>query len=472
MVWLVCAGMIGAVGWAATSCLRDPVEQARRLTEAEATRLAEVRTTNQEAGPVAMRLALPDSLGGGGLEGHIDWRRHLVHAGADIEGSDATLVQAVPGLIASHTGDADPESGEVPDRGWTVRRMAAAEDPASVPPAQAATDIVLSALMALGSPQPADSGYLREKGVWLREAAVDGATVDVVRAPFLLQPDVPTGDADAASETAAVPEAVFWVDRESRLRRVQIDPGGHGLATVDFLLARSDTPEITPVDVLGGATGDPRELTDEEVARLAGLRAANSGRTAEVSLELPVSDDRVIRAEGYLDWRASLVYLAVDAPGEENDGLLFVLPTGAATLRQPVNGLPPSPPPTEGWTAQRWDDRIESGEAGDLDTLMYKLLVMGSAQNGPVEEVPDSARWLREDTRGGTTVDVYEFPLAGDPETEPGAAPYRYWVGRDDGLLHRIELRTTGLGMAHLDLTSKEVAPVTIPYGIVTALSS
>lgn len=269
-----------------------------------------------------------------------------------------------------------------------------------------------------------------------------------------------------------MPEAVFWVDRDARLRRIQIDPGGHGLATVDLLLDQTDVPAISPADVLGGPANDPRDLTESEVDRLASLRSDNASRGARVDVALPVDDDAVIRARGHLNWQTATVYLAVDAPGKDEDGLLYILPAGAATLKMPVDGMPPETPPQEGWTTQRWDERIDAGETGDLDTLLYKLLVMANLQPDSAEDVAETSRWLREDTLNGTVVDVMEFPTAGDPETEPGEAPFRYWIGRDDGHLDRIELRTAGLGMAHLDLETIEPPTLNIPYGVVGSLST
>jgi len=466
MVWLVVAGLVAGLGWGAVGCLNNlPAEEARPVSAEEAGRLARVKTTAAEAGTVAMRLDLPESLGDAGLEGYVDLSTPIVHA-ATRDGSETTgLVQAIPGLIASHAKATEADPSQSPDNGWTVRRMQASEDP-DVDPGQAVTDILLSAVLALGTTSPVDANFLEDQGVWLREAIVDGATVDVIRAPLLLQANTGEGDQAVAS-----PDAMFWVDHDSRLRRLQVDPAGSGLATVDLLLDQPEAPSIEPVDVLGGSLVEPRDLTDEEATRLAGLRHSNSQRAAEVDLALPVGDDALITAKGWVDWRSAVVYLAVDAPGEDNDGLLFVLPSGAATLSTEVDGLPPQTPPQEGWTAQRWDDRVDSGEAGDIDTLLYKLLSMAALEPDAVDQIAETSAWLREDTIADTTVDVVEFGAAGEAETEPGTAAFRYWLDQDEPLLHRIQLLTNGFGYGRLDLAAAEPPIINIPYGIVTALA-
>lgn len=467
MVWLVVSGLVAGLGWGAVGCLNNlPAEEARPISAEEAGRLAQIRATGVEAGTVAMRLDLPESMGDTGLEGYIDLSAPIVHAVTG-DGSETTgLVQAIPGLIASNVDGAEADPTQAPETGWTVRRMQASEDP-DADPTQAVIDIMLSAILALGTIGNVDTNFLEDQGVWLEEAIVDGATVDVIRAPLLLQAD--TGGEGEQATTS--PDAMFWVDRDSRLRRLQVDPAGTGLATVDLLLDQPQAAAIEPVDVLGGAMVDPRDLTDEEASRLAGLRYANSQRAAEVELALPVADDAVLTARGWVDWRSAVVYLAVDAPGEDNDGLLFVLPSGAATLTTPVDGPPPQTPPQEGWTAQRWGDRVDSGEAGDIDTMLYKLLAMAALEPDSVDQVTETGAWLREDTVDDATVDVVEFGGAGEAETDPGTASFRYWLDRDEPLLHRIQLRTNGFGFGRLDLTSAEPPVINIPYGIVTALA-
>lgn len=463
LAWVVCAVVIAGVGWTGASCLRQQSDDPRPMTGAEAQRLARVNVGNYKAGTVAFTADLPESVGGG-MDGRIDWSQPVLHAGITAEGSSTphTLVQAVPGLVAAREGSTSADA-KVPETGWSVRHMS--RDNPGGDDAQAATvDIIASAVLTLRSGQAADPEVLRAKGSWLRQSVIDGATVDVFRAPLLLD--------NAGGDAKKMPEAVFWVDADSRLRRIQFDPGATSLATVDFLLSRDDVAKLHPIDMLGGAPIDPRKVTAAEADRLAGLRQRNGLGGAEARITLPVADGKVIRASGYVDWRTPMVYLNVDAPGKKNDGLLFVVPSGAATLSGDFDGKPPTQPPAEGWMAQSWSKRTDDGKASELDTLLFRVLAMAATQPDDTGTVADTAAWLREDSVGGTATEVYEFPISGDPETEePGQAPFRYWVGAKDDALHRIEMRTRKLGMAHVDLKpTDQPTAVAVPAAVVAGL--
>lgn len=465
LAWVVCAAVIAGVGWTGASCLRQQADDPRPMTDAEAQRLSRVNVNNYKAGAVPFTADLPDSAGGGGFDGQIDWSQPVMHAEVAKEGKSTphTLVQAVPGLVASRKGTTRADA-PVPEDDWTVRHMGQ-ENRRGDDPQAATVDIIASAVLTLRSGRAADSQILKAKGSWLRQGVIDGATVDVFRAPLLL-------DAAASGDGQKLPEAVFWVDGESRLRRIQFNPGATSLATVDFLLSKKDVAKVHPVDLLGGAPIDPRKVTKAEAENLAGLRQRNSLGGADAEITLPVADGKLIRAKGYVDWRAPMAYLAVDAPGKKNDGLLFVLPSGAATLRTEVDGKPPLQPQANGWKAQAWSERSEDGKPSDIDALLFKVLSMANPQIDNATVVKDKAAWLREDKLGSTATEVYEYPIPGDPDTdEPGQAAFRYWIGAKDDALHRIEMRTRKLGMAHVDLKpTDQPAAVVVPAPVAAGL--
>lgn len=458
--WVVCAAILAGVGWTGASCLRQ-TEDPRPMTTAEADRLSRVNVHNYRAGAVAFTATLPDSVGGG-LDGRIDWSQPVLHAAVTPEGDSTPqrLVQAVPGLVATRDGDTEAEAA-TPRDGWSVRHMSR-DNPAGKQALAATVDIIASALLTLRADGAADAKAIQSKGSWLRQGVIDGATVDVFRAPLLL---------DAAGDEARkLPEAVFWVDADARLRRIQFDPGATSLATVDFLLSRKDVEAPAPIDMLGGAPIDPRKVTAAEADQLAGLRQRNSLGGATARVRLPVADGKIIEARGYVDWRIPMAYLAVDAPGRKNDGLLIVLPSGAATRSQKVNGKPPLTPDDTDWKAQKWSQRTtEDGKASELDTLLFKVLSMSTGTVDDVKTVKKKASWLREDSLGDTTTDVFEYPITGDAKAKArGQAPFRYWVGTKDDALHRIEMRTGKLGMALVDLEpADEPAAVVIPPSVV-----
>ncbi|HZE39794.1 MAG TPA: hypothetical protein VE172_13380 [Stackebrandtia sp.] len=470
VVWLLCGGMVVAVGWIGNSCLRQHADEPRHMTSAEAKRLAKVRVNNQKAGPTAMSVELPESAGGGQLRGQIDWSQPLVSAQTLPAGKSRPdgLVQAVPGLIASH-GAKSAGARTLPASGWSVHRMRQQQPGSHASAHQIAGDIVMSALLTLHDAAPADPAVLRDKGVWLREAAIDGATVDVFRAPLLL--DAPTPTPGSTHGRSTVPEAVFWVDHHSRLRRVQFDPASAGLATVDFLLEQKQPSRVEPIDLLGGGPIKPRGLKTGEADQLASLRQHNAGGGAEISVELPSADNAMTRARGYVDWRGPMVYLSVDAPGKKDDGLMYALPGGAATRPGKPTGMPPLTVPTDGWTSQPWKDRSDGDRATDLDTLLFKVMAMASPQADDPGVVKKDASFLREDSLDGVATGVYEFPIAGDPKTKQrGQAPFRFWVDGSDDRLRRVELRTNGLGMAHADLDPAAPESIPIPDAVRSAL--
>lgn len=483
LVWVVCAGLIAGVGWSATSCLRQGGDDARAVTTAEAKRLAQVKANNAKADPAAMAVNFSDGAHGGKFTGQVDWKQPLINGVTTPNGkSDPdSLVQAAPGLVASHTAKKSADTAKLPDKGWTVRKAASTKESKQSASAKAHTDkhtmdIVLSAVMSLRSSAAGDSDILKAKASWVKDAAIDGAAVDVFRAPLLL--DAQQNQSDTASQSgkasqAAAPEAIFWVDHHAKLRRVQFDPAGTGMTTVDFLLDKTKVDKPQPIDLLGGHANSPRDLSGSEVKTLSQLRQHNATTAAAVDLELPVGNDEMLRAHGYLDWQVPMVYLNVDAPGKKNDGLLLALPQGAATRTAKAStDMPPSSPPADGWRAQQWSDRVEDDRASDLDTLLFKLMVMQSPTADDSDTVKKTGSWLRKDSMDDTGTNVFELPVGGDPKADkPGQAPFRYWIDNDDKSLRRVELRTDGLGMAHADLNKTTQPQWNIPYEVTAALN-
>ena len=456
--------MIAGVGWTASSCLGQDEPQPRKLTHAEASRLAQVPRNNANSEPVAMSVTFDGAKGG--ATGHVDWQRQLASVATTKEGTSqpAELIQAVPGLVATHQANAESDPAAPPETGWTVRASSANQNTEESNDNKQILDITLSAVLSLIQDDATDVSTLKQESVWLKQSNIDGAAVDVIRAPLSL------GASDAQGGGG---EAIFWVDRDATLRRLQLDPASTGLTSVDFLLKKSSVDKLEPVGVLGGAANDPRDLTESQVSTLSTLRQRNSDAAAEVNMELPVGDDQVIRARGYLDWRVPLVYLSLDAPGEENDGLLLALPGGAATKQMSVDGsLPPVAPPDDGWSHQDWSQRTESDSdtASALDAMLIKLLMLRSPEMDDYQSIKDNGAWLRQDILGKSKVDVVEFPF--DPDAEEhkrGQAPYRYWIGENESLL-RVEMNTQGFGLAHADIKGHQPPTLSLPQNVTTTL--
>ncbi|CAM3479123.1 hypothetical protein [Stackebrandtia soli] len=458
LAWVLCAGMLLGLAWAGFGCMPKDAP-ARKLTAAEAKRLADVRVTNAEAGTVALAVQLPADAGGAHWAGHVDWGSPMLQAHVTSPDTDGALLQAIPGLVATRAdvkADADP-----PRDGWVTRRTSGAESS----PDNLATDIVTSAILSLTSPESADVTALRTRAMWLDEGVIDGAPVDAFRAPLLL--GQVTSETEGSTDAQA--EAVFWVDEDARLRRIQFNPGSQKLATIDFLLERSDDVTLTPTDVLGGAAIDPREVTTAEAERLSGLRHGNAGFSGVVSVEIPTADDQLTRATGYVDWAVPMAYIAVDAPGDDADGLRYATSTGVAARTGAVDDSPPEAMPTDGWAGRTWAAGAEAGDLDSIDLLLYRLVAMTTPAPDDPGAVAGGAAWLRDDRFGKADVTVYELRLPGDPEAKAGTAPFRYWVAEDDRLL-RIEMRTGQLGLAHADLTYEKIPLIQAPYEVTALL--
>lgn len=464
LTWVACAAMIAGVGWSASSCLGHDDPQPRGLTDSEAGRLAKVPVNNAASDPVAMSVTFDGA--NGGATGHVDWKHQLASVATTAEGTSQPeqLVQAVPGLTATHTADADSDPAAPPATGWTVRASSAGQESSDQDDDHQVLDITLSAVLSLVHDEAGNPATLKEKGSWLKEANIDGATVDVFQAPLDL------GTAEKGQEGG---EAIFWVDRDANLRRLQLDPANTGLTSIDFLLKKPSVDKLEPVGVLGGGTNDPRDLNEAEVNALSTLRQRNADAAAEVDMELPLGDDELIRARGYIDWRVPLVYLSLDAPGEDNDGLLLALPGGAATRQMSVDGsLPPVEAPDDDWSHQNWSQRTESDSesTSTLDAMLMKLLMLRSPEADDYQSIQDNGAWLRQDSLGDTKTNVVEFPFEHETEDhERGKAPYRYWIGEQDDLL-RVEMNTQGFGLAHADLTKHEAPTLSLPQNVTATL--
>ena len=482
-VWIGAGALlIGGVSWAGVGCMNRNAEVSRSVTAEEAGRLAGMRAHNLALGTVAVLARMPEELGETEVSGWVDWTQPLVYAAIkpSAQPTYTGLVQAVPGLVATRPGDvaADPE--KLPSDGWTVRRTAGGVPEGQDPdPLGRALDIVMSAVMVLGSDGPDDTSAFQERAVWLDESTIDGETVDVFRSPLVVgATPAPEASADGSEPPpATAPEAVFHVDRSGQLRRVQINPGGHGLATVDFLVEQKPDPEdarIPAIDLLGGPPVTPRKVTDAEAQVLAGLRPGNADTVSEVRLTLPVGDGELLNAVGWVDWRRPLAYLTVDNPGTESDGEMLALPGGIAWRPLPVDGKaakPPLPAAADGWQTQPWTARID-GEAGasDMDLLLFKLLTMASGRPDDLASIKETASWLRESRLGKTHATTFELPMPGDQSAPSGQAPYRYWLDSDEHL-RRVEMRTSQYGLGRADLKPTQLAWIDVPPAALVGLT-
>ncbi|MFI9527619.1 hypothetical protein [Micromonospora rosaria] len=431
----------------------------RALTAAEAQRFAAMRVTNHRDVRLGLRITVGTGAARVDLLGWVDWARPLLYldVGGPGAGADRGLLQATPTLVLTRP---DPTAAPTPappplvppaDR-WRLRDRA--HTPALGP--------LLDLLFALSTDrtEPGVAGSAR----WHGTETTAGVPVDVLSAPApeprgpnpTAQPAGGTPTTDRPSRAAAgTDRARYRVGHDGRLRRLDVHlPTGAGdgvPVTVD--LHRADRPVLRPVAALGGRAGLPRRLTTAERHRLALLPARlRATKGATVTVTAPLGPSANLRAAGWLSWTGPVTYLAVAELGApERRTLLRTDPTGTSRTERTATGpdddveapaRPPLPPPRTGWQRAR-------PAPADLDRLVQTTL-----RAGDPDPPRATALRLRDERLAGRTVDVIEV------RTDP--APVRYWIDRE-GLLRRLELRTSAGTWAQLDLTPGPVPRLSPP---------
>jgi hypothetical protein len=449
---LIAVLAVGVAGWFAVSCGPDRPEAERPVDADEAQLLAGLRYRNFTAEPVAVRMRLPLADGELTVDGYLDWSLPLLYARMPDADGGRRLVQAVPGLVASRPDDAAAFAAmTAPGDGWAARQMLVgpADDQA-----QTVFDILVSSLFTLSADRVDDAGYLQERAAWRESAAIDGAAVDVFRAPIMVE----TSGGEAAS-----PEGLYAVDEAGELRRFQINTGGSGLATVDFLRERDLGVEaLEPIDLLGGTPIEPADVDEAMAAVLAEVRYANWSRAANVEVNVPVGNDVVVRGHGRVDWRTATVYLNVD--DGDSRRLLLVRPGGLAEIDvDDGDDALPVPLPSDGWQIRPLDAAGVDEDFGPLEMLVYRLLEMSTAAPDDAAAIVEHGAVLRVDD-DGTDAPVYlvEYPVAGDAPAPAGTSAYRYRVA--DGRLVEVEMMTFH-GVASAELEPADYDLIAIPWG-------
>lgn len=439
---------IATAGWFAISCEADRTGAERPVTDEEAAELASMRYRNHASAPVAVRMSFP--VGGEEVvvDGFLDWGATLLYARMpDGEGGNR-LVQAVPGLVATHVDDAAFDQAHVPSSEWTSRQMLTEGAPAN----ESVFDVLVSSLFTLSAESDDDPAYLAEQATWREDGVLDGEPVDTFRAPLMVE---------SGEEPAASAEALYSLDGEGDIRRFQVNVGGSELATVDFLREVDfDASGLHPVDLLGGPAVAPSEVDGDLARTIAQVRSANWAKSAMVEMTVPVADGQVVSAHGSVDWRTMTAYLNV----EDTDGhrLLLARPGGFASIDTDSSDLP-DVLPAEGWEAHALDAEDVAEHFGPVETLTYRLLEMSAEEDADAEEMVEQASQLRVDESGEETTHVVEFPVAGDAETAIGESAFRYHI--TDERLSEVEMMTA-FGVASAELEYEDYPMVVIPWAV------
>lgn len=444
---------IAVAGWFAVSCSPDRSGAERPVSEEEAALLAGMRERNADAEPVALRMTMPVAGETVVVDAYLDWANPLLYARIpDAEGGHR-LVQAVPGLIASHADDeAAFEAVEVPAEGWTARQMLSG----ATTPQETTLDILASSLFTLTAEQADDPAALAEQATWREEGVIDGEPVDSFRAPIMVEADTTAGPA---------PEALYSLDAAGDLRRFQVNTGEESLSSIDFLREVAfDPASLAPVDLLGGPTISPAAVDEDLASTLAELRAENWSESAEVDMTVPTGDDQVATATGSVDWRTMTAYLHVsDASGKR---LFLARPGGFAIQPTDADELPETPP-TEGWETHALTDEDVADSFGPVESLVYRLLEMSAEEADDADAIAAEGSLLRVDGTGDDAVYVVEFPVAGDAEAAAGQSAFRYHVA--DERLVEVEMMTY-FGVAGAELEYEDYPMVAVPWEVSEAI--
>ncbi|MDA1360330.1 hypothetical protein O1R50_11895 [Glycomyces luteolus] len=448
LVWVMAIIVaIAVTGWFAVSCSPGGSSAERPVNEEEAALLAGMRERNHGADPVAVRISLPMDGETVTADGYLDWQVPMLYARVpDAEGG-RSLVQAIPGLIATRADD-EAAFGEqrVPEDGWTTRRMLSG----AATPLETTIDILASSLFTLTAAEADDPAELAKQATWREEGVIDGEPVDSFRAPIMVESD---------EQGASSPEALYSLDASGDLRRFQVNTGEASLSAVDFLRdVEFDASGLEATDLLGGPAIEPTAVDEDLAETIAGVRQGNWQETAMVDLAVPTGDGQLTTGRGSIDWRTMTAYLHLtDASGQR---LFLARPGGYATAAAEGDELPETPP-AEGWEAHALADEGTAEQFGAVETLVFRLLEMASEEADDADAMAEKAFLLRVDEVDGEAMNVVEFPVAGDTEAAAGQSAFRYHLSGER--LSEVEMMSY-YGVGSAELSDEDFPMVEIPW--------
>lgn len=183
------------------------------------------------------------------------------------------------------------------------------------------------------------------------------------------------------------------------------------------------------------STPDPRPLSTTEAERLALVRFSNyTTGVSAFTASVPSPGGKLV-LDGRVDFVNHFGYAGMRTDGREDQfsqGLVqWSLNRMAFAMSKETRAVEPVP-------AADWQVRGLQERGSELDGALRLLVNLGAdrPENSQLL-LQSSARWLRSDKIGDTTVDVLEGPRQNGRQDD---ARLRYWVD-PDGKLRRLEAR-------------------------------
>ncbi|TWP52873.1 hypothetical protein FKR81_07080 [Lentzea tibetensis] len=186
-----------------------------------------------------------------------------------------------------------------------------------------------------------------------------------------------------------------------------------------------------------GSEPEPRSLTTTEAERLALVRFTNySAGVQKFTAAVPSAGGKLV-LDGRVDFVNHLGYAGMRTDGRTDEfsrGLLM-WNLGRLAFAMNPSAVAVDPPPDAEWQVRELQEK-----GSELDGALRLLVNLGADRPDNAQLLlQSSARWMRSDKIGDTTVDVLEGPQQAGKKASD-TARLRYWVDAD-GKLRRLEAR-------------------------------
>lgn len=182
------------------------------------------------------------------------------------------------------------------------------------------------------------------------------------------------------------------------------------------------------------STPDPRSLTIPEAERLALVRFTNyTTGVSAFTASVPSPGGKLV-LDGRVDFVNHLGYAGMRTDGRDDQSSQGLVQWNLGRM---AFAMSPSTRAVDPVPVLDWQVRDLQERGSELDGALRLLVNLGSDRPENAQLVlQSSARWLRSERIGDTTVDVFEGPK----QKDAAQARLRYWLDQD-GKLRRLEAK-------------------------------